>query len=114
MGQSNEHAAVLPGTVDREVDPETMSATVVFRSSGAESYGRHAAPPSAYGPADIHRLAPVPPSRLRPVEQDGPEDPAGEAADDAVEAVAGARSSHEASMASTGFWARLRLLPRAA
>ncbi|WP_456599854.1 hypothetical protein [Blastococcus sp. SYSU DS0616] len=91
-----------------------MSATVVLRSSGAESYGRHAAPPSAYGPADVHRLAPVPPPRLRPAVQAGAEDPAGAAADDAAEPEARDRSSREGSMTSIGFWARLRLLPKAA
>lgn len=99
-----------------------MSATVVLRSSGAAGYGRHAAPPSAYGPADVHRLLPVPPS--------GP--PAGEQADseDApVETIihaagsedvaagddgAGEPSADEASLTATGFWARLHLLTRPA
>ncbi|WP_456615034.1 hypothetical protein [Blastococcus sp. SYSU DS0828] len=94
-----------------------MSATVVLRSSGAESYGRHAAPASAYGPADVHRLAPVPPPRLRPAEWVDGGDAAVEAADDVAEAAAvtGARSSDDEVPARvTGFLARLRLLPRAA
>ncbi|MGY2002809.1 hypothetical protein [Blastococcus sp. SYSU DS1024] len=100
------------------LDPEAMSATVVRRGSDAESYGRHAAPPSAYGPADVHRLPPVAPSRLRPVEWVDGGDAAVDAIDDAVvaEAVAatGARSSGEVPARATGFLARLRLLPRAA
>ncbi|MGY1723822.1 hypothetical protein [Blastococcus sp. SYSU DS0533] len=85
---------------------ERVSATVSFRTGSAESYGRHAAPPSAYGPADVHRLAPVSRTRLRAAEE-------GEIAD-AAEEAAPARAEREAPVSSSGFWARLRLLPRAA
>ncbi|MCF6508443.1 hypothetical protein E9549_13645 [Blastococcus sp. MG754426] len=81
-----------------------MSATTPFRTGSAESYGRHAAPPSAYGPADVHRLPPVSLSRLQVAE---------EAGDDAEDA-APARAEGETPESSSGFWARLRLLPKAA
>lgn len=86
------------------VTAERMSATTPFRTGSAESYGRHAAPPSAYGPADVHRLPPVSLTRLRAAEEAG----------DDVEQAAPARAEREAPVSSSGFWARLRLLPKAA
>ncbi|SEL64643.1 hypothetical protein SAMN04515665_11639 [Blastococcus sp. DSM 46786] len=99
-----------PGTAERGADLEPMSGTVSFRTGSAESYGRHAAPPSAYGPADVHRLPPVSRTRLRVAEQV-------EAADRAEEDTAAAtpaRTEREAAVSSSGFWARLRLLPKVA
>ena len=99
-----------------------MSATAVFRSPGTAGYGRHAAPLSAYGPSDVGRLLPVPPIRSRTVERADSGDAPVTVVDDAVRSEdvagggvdAGDRSSDEASMKTTGFWARLRLLPKSA
>jgi hypothetical protein len=101
---------------------EPMSVTVVLRSPGGAGYGRHAAPPSAYGPADVHRLLPVSPTGPWDPERADHAVPPVEAIDRAVPpgAVAaedvgtGAPSSGEASTKATGFWARLRLFPPAA
>lgn len=90
---------------------ERMSATVSFRTGSAESYGRHAAPPSAYGPADVHRLPPASSTRLR-VAEEAEHEEAGAA--DVEEEAAPARAEREAPVSSSGFWARLRLLPKAA
>ncbi|MCF6745183.1 hypothetical protein E9529_13045 [Blastococcus sp. KM273128] len=95
-------------THEQEPAAERMSATTPFRTGSAESYGRHAAPPSAYGPADVHRLPPVSRTRLRVADE-----AEADVADDAEEAVP-ARAEREAPVSSSGFWARLRLLPKAA
>ncbi|CCG01312.1 hypothetical protein [Blastococcus saxobsidens] len=99
-----------------------MSVTVVLRGPEAAGYGRHAAPLSAYGPSDVHRVLPVSPTGSRVPEQTDSGDALVEVIDSAGRAevavaggvVAGARSSGEVSMKTTGFWARLRLLPKAA
>lgn len=98
-----------------------MSATVVVRSTGVEGYGRHAAPPSAYGPSDIHRLLPVSPAGSGAERVDGGDAPV-ETVDSAVPSEsaaavavgAGDQPSAEVPATATGFWTRLRLLPRAA
>lgn len=99
-----------------------MSATVVFRISRGAGYGRHAAPPSAYGPSDVHRLLPVPPTGIPEAQQDESADMLVEEVDsaDQDEVVAaggvgtGDRPSGDDSTKTTGFWARLRLLPKVA
>lgn len=107
-----------PRIVGHGADPGPLtSATVVLRTAGAAGYGRHAAPPSAYGPADVHRLLPVPPIASGAPERADSGDDLGEAMDHAVQAEVvgtGDRSSDEESTKTTGFWARLRLLPKAA
>ncbi|TYP87219.1 hypothetical protein BD833_107159 [Blastococcus xanthinilyticus] len=75
--------------------------TIVVRDPGAAGYGRHAAPASAYGPADVHRLLPVPPSAPRAAVR-----PAGSGT--------GPRPSEAVPARTTGLLARLRLLPGAA
>lgn len=87
-----------------------MSETLVFRTPGASGYGRHAAPPAAYGPADVHRVLPAPPVRPAAVEQAG----SAEARTEVVQLVArpeiaGSEDSDDESVKTTGFWARLRL-----
>lgn len=98
-----------------------MSATVVFRGPGTAGYGRHAAPLSAYGPSDVRRLLPVSPIDSRATEWADSGDALEEVIDFAVPAevvaevgVTGDRSSGEVSLKATGFWARLRLSPKAA
>jgi hypothetical protein len=101
---------------------EPTSATEVLGSPGAAGYGRHAAPPSAYGPSDLHRLVPVPPIRSRGAERAPPGDALVNVVNHAVQAEVDAaadvgtdaRSSGEVSTGAANFWARLRLLPRAA
>ena len=99
-----------------------MSATVMLRSPEAAGYGRHAAPLSAYGPSDVCRLLPVPPMDApvtEPAEAgDAPVEAIDSAVRPAVDAAGGdgsvARSSDDVRMKAKGFWARLRLLPKAA
>ena len=94
----------------------------MVRRTGAAGYGRHAAPLSDYGPSDVHRLLPVSPTGSRapqPADSgDAPAqtgDPAGHAQDITADGIGtDDPPSGEASMKSTGFWARLRLLPRTA
>ncbi|MGY1834606.1 hypothetical protein ACI79P_05805 [Blastococcus sp. SYSU DS0510] len=91
--------------------------TLVRRSAEAAAYGRHAAPPSAYGPADVHRLLPVPAA-------DPAADPAAARADDEVAPMPADRpvrvhadedrSADTGTSRATGFLARLRLLPKVA
>lgn len=126
MGISHGHEGLQsPRMIGRRVDrgpaPEPMSATVFLRSLEVAGYGRHAAPPSAYGPADVHRLLPVP-STGSPAKPADAEDTLVELVDHAVRAevvatadvATGAQSSGEEATKPTGFWARLRLLPKAA
>lgn len=99
-----------------------MTDTVVVRAPGVAGYGRHAAPPAAYGPSDVHRLFPVSPVGSGPAELpesgDAPTETIGHAA--RPENVAarntgtGDRSSDGAPMTTSGFWARLRSLSMAA
>lgn len=84
--------------------------TAVFRSPGAAGYGRHAAPLSAYGPADVGRLLPAPPP-AKPAT--APARPADEPVEVVVQADPEHRETDQGST-TTGFWARLRLLPKAA
>lgn len=125
MERSRGHDGLPPQEIGRRADPlpgtEPVSATAVLRSLDVVGYGRHAAPASAYGPADVHRLLPGSPLDS-PVEPAGPEDAPVAVSDHAVpdEVVdaaadgAAARSSDELLTRATGFLARLRLLPRAA
>lgn len=113
-------AAALPPT--RCLSTGAMSASVVLAGPAVLEYGRHAAPASAYGPTDLHRLLPVP--AVGPPEEHRAE--AEEAAEEIVdgaateepgatgEEAAGEEAAGEESTRSTGFWARLRLLPRSA
>jgi hypothetical protein len=110
----------MAGTgADLASEPELMSATDVRRTPGAAEYGRHAAPPSAYGPSDIHRLLPAAPIGARARRRTGSGDAPVEVVDFAVRAEvapsdgADDRTTGEVSR-STGLLARLRLLPRAA
>ncbi|WP_347058993.1 hypothetical protein ABC795_01215 [Blastococcus sp. HT6-30] len=126
MENSHGHAELLPRLIGQGAAPEPapapMGVTVLFRSAGAAGYGRHAAPPSAYGPSDLHRLLPEPPTVCPATEETDFEKPPVEAIDDAVEAElvaaggvdSGDRSADEVSTKTTGFWARLRLSPKAA
>lgn len=99
-----------------------MSATAVVRGPEVMRYGRHAAPPSAYGPADVHRLLPVPSTGSRATEPDDAEDARVEVSGDASRAEVVAPADRGAAPASpgeaftkgAGFWARLRLPPKAA
>jgi hypothetical protein len=99
-----------------------MSTTVVVRSREVAGYGRHAAPLSAYGPSDVHRLLPAPPSGSREAERADPEDALVEVVGHAVRAdvvavaedAIGGRSSGDSSKKPRGFWPRLHLLPKAA
>ncbi|WP_346621229.1 hypothetical protein [Blastococcus montanus] len=97
-----------------------MTATVALCSPEVVGYGRHAAPPSAYGPAELARLIPVSHTGAAAHAESGdapvvvlepaaPTEAGGKAGIDT-----GARSPGEPSTRSTGFWARLRLLPAAA
>lgn len=97
-----------------------MNTTVVIGSLTA-SYGRHAAPPSAYGPADFHRLHPAPRIDSRQVQPDDAESAQVDQADSAVVAFdvaavdhrGAALSSDDASEKPTSLWRRLRRLPKA-
>lgn len=125
MEPSRGHDGLPPQITGRRADrsqvTEPVSATVVLRGLEVVGYGRHAAPVSAYGPADVHRLLPGVPLNS-PAERADPEEEPGAVSDRAVpdevvEAADGssaARSSEELLTRATGFLARLRLLPRAA
>ena len=102
LGRGADH-----GTVSVLVDD-----TAVFRSQGSAGYGRHAAPLSAYGPADVGRLLPVPPPAPRMAAPARPVKEPVEAVDHVIPSED--REDDEGSTTTTGFWARLRLLPKAA
>lgn len=98
-----------------------MSATVVIGPATA-GYGRHAAPLSAYGPADVHRVLPEPllgAGRAQP--EDGG-DIRTNSVDEAIRAEdtgasnpgAASNSVSDRTANRAGFWTRLRLLPKAA
>lgn len=116
-GQEEPPPQVVRHGADAGPEPAPGRGTVVFRSPGAAAYGRPAAPLSAYGPSDVHRLLPVPPTGSGAMEQADSGDALVEVEDSAAptEVLAtGDRSLDELSMKTTGFWARLRPLPRAA
>ncbi|MCZ2858483.1 hypothetical protein [Blastococcus sp. VKM Ac-2987] len=125
MERSRGHDGLPPRITGRRADPpqvtEPVSVTVVLRGLEVVGYGRHAAPASAYGPADVHRLLPGAPLNSPAVPTDPEAAPVAvpdRGVPDAVVAAAdggtGARSSDELLTRATGFLARLRLLPRAA
>lgn len=104
-----------------ESDVDVMNATVVI-GPVAVGHGRHAAPPSAYGPTDVHRLHPAPRVGAGGVQSKDAEsqlvDYSARAIPAAVDVTTSggcdsAGSSEEASAKSTGFWARLRHLSKA-
>ena len=98
----------LPSSVPGEAPAAvTVDATVVVRTPGAAGYGRHAAPPSAYGPADVHRLLPALPGPAR--------EPVGSAhalLEEAGPVAAAGGGAGRQPVRTAGFWARL--LPQVA
>ncbi|MGY2083223.1 hypothetical protein [Blastococcus sp. SYSU DS0539] len=109
-----------PADADAEPTPEPMSVATVLHDPEVVAYGRHAAPPSAYGPSDAHRLLPVAPPGYRPARIDAEDAPVAVPVRAVGELVAagddgdGGRSAGEEPTRTTGFWARLRLAPKAA
>lgn len=104
---------------------EPMSGTVLI-GPAVVAYGRHAAPPSAYGPSDVHRLLPVSPVAWQEVPRDGADDEPVEFDHSAPLAAVveldppavvadgdgPARRAHQAAGRAAGLWSRLLHLPQ--
>ena len=125
MEQSLGHDGLPPRMVGHRADGVSVTvpvgAAAVLRGLGVAGYGRHAAPASAYGPSDIHRLLPAAPPARRPERPGAEGTPAAapvralrDEADGGYDGGSGSGSSDESPTRTTGFLARLRLLPRAA